>query len=263
MSLIETAFARCREQGRSAFIPFLMAGDPDAATTLQALAALADAGADIIELGIPFSDPMADGPVIAQAGQRALQAGMTLEATLTIAGEFRARFPLTPLVLMGYLNPIYRYGYARFAQAARAQGVDGVIIVDLPPEEAVNCVAALDAQAIAVIRLIAPTSVPARLALLTQGARGYLYYIAYAGITGGQSLPAEAAIAQNVAQIREHSDLPVAVGFGVKTPADVARLAPHADGLVVGSALVETLHAHGLAAFAALAKSLVAAGFRP
>jgi len=237
----EAAFARCQAENRAAFIPFVMAGDPSAAATLATLNILVESGADIIELGIPFSDPMADGPIIQTAGLRALEAGMTLHGVLAIAEQFRAAHPDVPLVLMGYLNPVYVYGYETFARDAAEAGVDGIIIVDVPPEEAQEIEPVLSAKQIDFVRLIAPTSIADRLPLLAKNAGGYLYYISIAGITGAASAPAQ-QIAENVAAIRAHTKLPICVGFGVKTAADVKSLAPLADGVVVGSAIVKMLH---------------------
>lgn len=243
MTRITDVFARCKAEGRAAFIPFIMGGDPSAAASQTLLDALPAAGADIIELGIPFSDPMADGPVIQAAGLRALEAGTTLEKILALASAFREKHN-TPLVLMGYLNPIYVYGYDRFAREAEAAGVDGVIIVDLPPEEAAEIEPLLAKHNIALVRLIAPTSVPDRLPLLTKNASGYLYYVSIAGITGAASAPA-ADVAKNITHIRNATTLPVCVGFGIKTPADVAANAALADGVVVGSAIVNYIHETG------------------
>lgn len=239
MSRIEAAFARCRDENRAAFIPFIMGGDPDAAISQQLLNALPEAGADIIELGIPFSDPMADGPVIQAAGLRALKAGATLKKILAQASAFRAQNNGTPLVLMGYLNPLYIYGYEAFARDAAAAGIDGIILVDLPPEEAAELEPILTQHGIALVRLIAPTSVPARLPLLTQGASGYLYYVSVTGITGAAGAQASDVNAA-IAHIRAATDLPVCVGFGIKTADDVRRF-NHADGVVVGSALVKMI----------------------
>ena len=240
MSRIADAFDRAAAQSRAAFIPFIMAGDPTLAECAMLLDTLPAAGADIIELGIPFSDPMADGPVIQEAGLRALAAGTTLEAILTLVKNFRAHHA-TPIVLMGYLNPIFVYGYEKFARDAEDAGVDGMIIVDLPPEEAAELEPLLSQSGIALVRLIAPTSVPERLPLLVKNATGYLYYIAITGITGsGVAAPAE-RIAQHLAAIREHTHLPICVGFGIKTPADVAANARLADGVVVGSAIVKSI----------------------
>lgn len=240
MSHITKTFARCKAANRAAFIPFIMGGDPSLATCAALLNALPEAGADIIELGIPFSDPMADGPVIEAAGKRALAAGATLAGILQLVKNFRAKHA-TPLVLMGYLNPIYVYGYAQFARDAAAAGVDGIIIVDLPPEEAAELEPTLSAQGIALVRLIAPTSVPNRLPLLADKASGYLYYVSITGITGATSA-ASVDVDNSLAAIRSATDLPVCVGFGIKSPADVARMAATgADGVVVGSAIVRLI----------------------
>ena len=245
MSRIADTFARCKTENRAAFIPFIMAGDPDATATLTLLTALAESGADIIELGIPFSDPMADGKVIQVAGLRALAAGMTLRGVLDIAANFRAAHPSVPLVLMGYVNPLYVYGFEAFARDAQVAGVDGVIIVDMPPEEAAEIEPTLTDHAIDFVRLIAPKSVPDRLELLTHNASGYLYYISITGITGASAAPA-IRIKENLSAIREHTQLPVCVGFGVKTPADVKEMAAMADGVVVGSAIVKLIgETHG------------------
>lgn len=259
MSRIADAFAKCKAEGRAAFIPFIMSGDPTATKCAELLNALPAAGADIIELGIPFSDPMADGPVIQAAGLRALEAGMTLERVLALAHEFRGNHQ-TPLVLMGYLNPIFVYGYERFAKDAQAAGVDGIIIVDLPPEEAVELEPLLTKHNIALVRLVAPTSVPDRLSLLSNGANGYLYYVAVAGITGAASAAA-ADVEKNIAQLRKATDLPICVGFGIKTPADVAVNAKTADGVVVGSAIVKHIHENkaDVVKFSAFVKSLSSA----
>ena len=239
MSRIDTRFAQCKAENRAAFIPFIMAGDPSPEASLDLLNALPGAGADIIEIGIPFSDPMADGPVIAEAGLRALAAGMTLEKLLAMVTKFRAVHD-TPIVLMGYVNPVYVYGYARFAADAAKAGVDGIILVDAPPEEASEMEPVLADHGIAFVRLIAPTSVPDRLPLLARGAQGYLYYISITGITGAASATPQ-AIERNLAEIRKVTSLPVCVGFGIRTPADVASFAGLADGVVVGSAIVKKI----------------------
>ena len=239
MSRIDASFARCREANRAAFIPFLMGGDPTPERAQALLNALPEAGADIIEIGIPFSDPMADGPVIQEAGLRALAAGMTLAKVLAMVAEFRKQHD-TPVVLMGYVNPVYVYGYERFAQDAANAGVDGIILVDAPPEEAPEIEPLLSKHGIAFVRLIAPTSVPGRLKLLAEGASGYLYYISITGITGSASASPD-VIKAKLAQIREVTRLPVCVGFGIKTPADVASFAGMADGVVVGSAIVKMI----------------------
>lgn len=239
MNRIATTFARCAQENRAAFIPFIMGGDPNVEVCQRVLNMLPTAGADLVELGIPFSDPMADGPIIQAAGLRALQAGATLRTVLTQAADFRAAHPETPLVLMGYLNPLYIYGYEAFARDAAAAGVDGIIIVDLPPEEASELEPLLTQHAIALVRLIAPTSVPDRLPLLTQGASGYLYYVSVTGITGAAAASSQ-SIDHALRQIKTSTDLPVCVGFGIKTPEDV-RANHRAEGVVVGSALVKKI----------------------
>lgn len=240
MSRIADAFAACKSENRAAFIPFIMGGDPTQGACAKLLDALPALGTDIIELGIPFSDPMADGPVIQAAGLRALKAGATLKKILKLASEFRKKHP-TPLVLMGYLNPIYVYGYEAFARDAAASGVDGVIIVDLPPEEAAELEPILSKHNISLVRLIAPTSVQNRLPLLAQGASGYLYYVSITGITGAASATA-ASVKENIAAIRKATSLPVCVGFGIKTAEDIKSMATSgADGIVVGSAIVKLI----------------------
>ncbi len=236
MNRIANAFASCASANRAAFIPFIMGGDPSLEDCAKLLGALPEAGADIIELGIPFSDPMADGPVIQAAGLRALNAGTTLKSLLDMVRTFRKTHS-TPIVLMGYVNPIYIYGYEDFARDAAAAGVDGLIIVDVPPEEAAEIEPLLTKSGVAFVRLIAPTSVPARLPLLSQGASGYLYYISITGITGAASASA-AEVETNLAAVRKATNLPVCVGFGVKTAEDVKGFANIADGVVVGSAIV-------------------------
>lgn len=240
MTRIATAFVECKKQNRAAFIPFIMGGDPSPDSCAKLLDALPTAGADIIELGIPFSDPMADGPVIQAAGLRALEAGTTLKHVLALVAEFRKKHA-TPLVLMGYLNPIYVYGYEAFARDAAAAGVDGIIIVDLPPEEAAELEPILSNHSIALVRLIAPTSLENRLELLAGGASGYLYYVSITGITGAASASA-ASVKEALAAIRKTTPLPVCVGFGIKTPEDVQSMAASgADGVVVGSSIVKLI----------------------
>ena len=244
MSRIAAAFATCAAANSAAFIPFIMGGDPSLEACAKLLDALSGAGADIIELGIPFSDPMADGPVIQAAGLRALNAGATLKGLLELVRQFR-KTHATPIVLMGYVNPVYIYGYKEFARDAAAAGVDGIIIVDVPPEEAAEIEPLLSKSGIAFVRLIAPTSVPERLPLLSQGASGYLYYISITGITGAASASAT-DVKTNLAAIRKATNLPVCVGFGIKTPEDVKGFASMADGVVVGSAIVRFIEeSHG------------------
>ena len=235
---IRRRFGALRAEGRAGLVTFITAGDPDAETAAALLAALPGAGADLIELGMPFSDPMADGPSIQAAGQRALKAGMTLAGTLAMVRRFRERDDATPLILMGYFNPIYVYGPQRFITDALDAGVDGVIVVDLPPEEdAELCVPAL-ASGLPVVRLATPTTDDRRLPQVLRHAGGFLYYVAIAGVTGTRS--AETAVVQAaVERLRRHTDLPIAVGFGIKTPDQAAAIARIADAAVVGSAIVD------------------------
>jgi tryptophan synthase alpha chain len=237
-SRIDRRFAELKAEGRAAFVAYVMAGDPDAATALKILQGLPAAGADLIELGFPFSDPMAEGPPIQRAAQRALAAGMTLTGTLELARRFRAGDETTPLILMGYMNLILHRGIEAFAYDAAAAGVDGVIVVDCPPEEAGPLAAALDAADVALIRLATPTSDEARLKVVVAGTSGFVYYVSVAGVTGVKEADA-AAVAPNVERVRRASGLPVAVGFGIKTPERAAAIARVADAAVVGSALVD------------------------
>jgi tryptophan synthase alpha chain len=237
-SRIDARFAALKQQGRAAFIAYVMAGDPDAATALKILQGLPAAGADLIELGFPFSDPMAEGPPIQRAAQRALAAGMTLNGTLALAKGFRAGDAATPLILMGYMNLILHHGIEAFAEDAAAAGVDGVIVVDCPPEEAGPLARALDAADVALIRLATPTSDDERLKTVVRGTSGFVYYISITGVTGVKEADAE-AVAPNVERVRRASGLPVAVGFGIKTPERAAAIARVADAAVVGSALVD------------------------
>ena len=237
---LDARFAELKRQGRAGFVAYVMAGDPDAETSLRVVQGLPGAGADIIELGFPFSDPMADGPAVQRAALRALAAGMTLEGTLTLARRFREGDGETPIVLMGYLNPILTYGMERFAADAAAAGVDGVIIVDCPPEEADPVLAAFDPAGLALIRLAAPTTDDARLPTVVRRTSGFVYYVAVTGVTGGKSADA-AAVAPAVERVRAASRLPVAVGFGIRTPDQAAAVARVADAAVVGSALVDAI----------------------
>jgi len=239
---IQTRFAACADEGRAALVTFVTAGDPDHQTATAILHALPGAGADIIELGVPFTDPMADGIPIQLAGQRALKAGQTLAKTLAMVEGFRKAGHDTPIVLMGYYNPIYVYGVERFLQDARAAGVDGLIVVDLPPEEDVElCLPAL-AAGVNFIRLATPTTDDRRLPKVLQNTSGFVYYVSMTGITGG-TIASYDAVGEAVARIKRHTDLPVAVGFGVKTAEDAEAIARGADGVVVGSALVERVRA--------------------
>ncbi|WP_428032274.1 tryptophan synthase subunit alpha [Ancylobacter sp.] len=239
---IETRFKACAAEGRAALVTFITAGDPDHDTSLALLKALPAAGADIIELGVPFTDPMADGPAIQAAGLRALKAGQTLAKTLAMVKTFREGDAATPIVLMGYYNPVYVYGVERFLTDAKAAGVDGLVVVDLPPEEDNElCLPAL-AAGLDFIRLATPTTDDKRLPAVLANTAGFVYYVSITGITGAaQADPA--AVGQAVARIKRHTTLPVAVGFGVKTPESAAAIAAGADGVVVGSALIDALRA--------------------
>ena len=237
---IEKRFAQCRGQGRAALVTFVMAGDPDPATSLELIKALPKAGADIIEVGMPFSDPMADGPAIQAAGLRALRAGMTLKGVLELVAEFRKGDAETPIILMGYYNPIYVYGGEKFIADALAAGADGVIVVDLPPEEDEElCLPALRAG-LSFIRLATPTTDDIRLPTVLANTSGFVYYVSITGITGA-GRPDAARVAEAVTRIKAHTQLPVAVGFGVKDAPSAAAIAAHADGVVVGSALIDAL----------------------
>ena len=240
MNRIDTRFAELRAANRAGLVPFVTAGDPDPAWSVGVLHALVAAGADLIELGVPFSDPMADGPVIQRASERALARGVGLRRVLEMVRDFRTRDANTPVVLMGYLNPVEIHGLERFAAAARDAGVDGVLLVDLPPEEAADVDAKLAAQDVVRISLVAPTTSPERLARIAGEARGFLYYVSFAGITGADRLALD-AVNQRLASLRQAASVPVAVGFGVREPAQAAALAANADAVVVGSALVERL----------------------
>lgn len=239
-SRIETRFAELKELGRPALVTFIMAGDPDMETSLEILKSLPDAGADVIEVGMPFSDPMADGPAIQLAGQRALAGGQTLAKTLKVVSQFRKIDKKTPIVLMGYYNPIYIYGVEKFLKKAKASGVDGLIIVDLPPEaDDELCIPALEIG-INFIRLTTPTTDDKRLDTVLNNASGFVYYVSITGITGA-ALPKPKEVAASVARIKAKTDLPIAVGFGVKTPAQAAAIGKGADGVVVGSAIVNVV----------------------
>jgi tryptophan synthase alpha chain len=240
---IARRFSALKAAGRAGLIPYLTCGDPDAETFARLLAALPDAGADLIEIGMPFSDPMADGPTIQAAGQRALKAGMTLPKALAILRGFRARDAATPIVLMGYYNPIHRYGATRFLADAKAAGADGLIVVDMPPEHDEElCLPAL-AAGLDFIRLATPTTDDRRLPAVLAHTAGFIYYVAIAGITGTKSADA-AAVASAVARLKRHSTLPVAVGFGIRTPAQAAAVAHIADAVAVGAALVQRVAEH-------------------
>ena len=239
-SRIARRFASLRGKGRAGLVTFITAGDPDLETSSAILAGLADAGADVIELGMPFSDPMADGPSIQAAGQRALAAGHTMRRTLDMVARFREDDDETPIVLMGYFNPIHHMGADAFAAEVRRAGVDGLIVVDLPPEEEEVLREPAVAVGIDLIRLVAPSTGDARINQLMANAGGFIYYVSVAGITGTKSAT-RAAITAGVARIRAASELPVAVGFGIRTPEQVAEVASVADAAVVGSAIVDRI----------------------
>ena len=240
MSRIEARFARLRAEAKRAFVSFVMAGDPDYERSLALVRGLPAAGVDLIELGMPFTDPMADGPAIQRAGQRALAAGQTMRKTLEMVRAFRAEDGETPLILMGYYNPIYSMGVERFLAEAKAAGVDGLIIVDLPHEEDEElCLPAVQAG-LHFIRLATPTTDDRRLPKVLENTSGFVYYVSITGITGAAAAQAE-AVAPEVARIKAAASLPVCVGFGVKTPEAAAAIASVADGVVVGSAIVERI----------------------
>lgn len=239
---IDTRFADLKKEGRAAFVTFVMCGDPDLATSLEIIKALPKAGADIIEIGMPFTDPMADGPAIQAAGLRALKAGTTLKKTLQVVRDFRAGDNATPIVLMGYYNPIYIYGVDKFLVDAKAAGVDGLIIVDLPPEEDTElCIPALKAG-LNFIRLATPTTDDKRLPAVLANTSGFVYYVSITGITGSASADT-AQVSAAVARIKRHTQLPVCVGFGIRTPDAARGIAQAANGAVVGSALIDALRA--------------------
>ena len=237
---IDARFAHLRAEQRAALVTFVMAGDPDLAVSLEILRALPKAGADVIEVGMPFTDPMADGPAIQASGLRALKAGTTLRKTLAMVREFRAGDPTTPIVLMGYYNPIYVYGVPSFLADAKTAGIDGLIVVDLPPEEDDElCLPAL-AAGLNFIRLATPTTDDKRLPAVLANTSGFVYYVSITGVTGAAA-PKPGAVGVAVERIQRHTPLPVAVGFGVRDAASAAAIAGCADGVVVGSALVEAV----------------------
>jgi tryptophan synthase alpha chain len=237
---IDRCFARLREKNRAAFVPFITAGDPDRETSAALLRALPEAGADIIELGMPFSDPMADGPAVQAASLRALAAGTTLVDVLSLVADHRRHDPDTPIILMGYYNPIYSYGPERFLDDALAAGVDALIIVDLPPEHDDElCLPAL-ARGVSFIRLASPTTDDARLPTVLNNTSGFVYFVSITGITGTKSADAD-QVSHAVDRLRQHTDLPIAVGFGIRTPDQAAAIARTADAAVVGSAIVSTV----------------------
>ena len=247
MSRIGHRFESLRQTGRTALIPYLMAGDPGPEQTAPLMHALVEAGADLIELGVPFSDPMADGPVIQAAGERALARGMTLTDVIAMVRTFRAVDQDTPVLLMGYLNPIEAMGYETFVNAAAAAGVDGVLTVDLPPEESAELVDGLYAAGLDPIFLVAPTTTPDRLREIARAGRGFLYYVSLRGVTGSSALDI-AEVRARLQALRGATDLPVGVGFGIGTPDAAAEVSAVADAVVVGSALVKTIAQQAAAA---------------
>ena len=240
MTRIDDTFAKLQSEGRKAFVSYIMAGDPDIATSQEVMNGLPDAGVDIIELGLPFTDPMADGPTIQLAGQRALDHGMSLEKTLQMARDFRATNDTTPIVLMGYYNPIYSMGVDTFLSTAKEAGIDGLIVVDLPPEEDSELCIPANAAGMNFIRLATPTTDDKRLPAVLNNTSGFIYYVAITGITGAGSASA-ADVAKEIARIKKQTDLPICVGFGIKTPDNARDMAAVADGAVVGSSIVEKL----------------------
>ena len=242
VSRIDARFGALKAEGRAGFVTYVMAGDPSAQATLEILRGLPGAGADLIELGFPFSDPMAEGPTIQRAAARGLKSGMTVRGTLDLVRAFREGDADTPVILMGYLNPLETWGHAAFARDAAAAGVDGLIVVDCPPEEAGSLTDALDAEGIALIRLATPTTDDARLKIVTARTSGFVYYVSVAGVTGVKEADAD-AVAPAVARVRAASGLPVAVGFGIKTPQRAAEVARVADAVVAGSVLVDEVAA--------------------
>ncbi len=240
MTRIDDTFARLRASGKKAFVSYIMGGDPDAATSLAIMKGLPGAGVDIIELGLPFTDPMADGQTIQRAGQRALEAGMTVDAILQMVRDFRAGDRVTPIVLMGYYNPIYARGVDLFLQQAVAAGIDGLIVVDLPPEEDAELCIPAQAAGLNFIRLATPTTDARRLPKVLQNTSGFVYYVSVTGTTGAAAAqPAD--VAPEVARIKASTDLPVIVGFGINTPEQARTIADVADGAVVGSAIVKLI----------------------
>ncbi|MGE5526773.1 MAG: tryptophan synthase subunit alpha [Rhodospirillaceae bacterium] len=240
MSRIAATFARLRDQNRKALIPFVTAGDPDPALTVPLMQALVEAGADVIELGVPFSDPMADGPVIQRASERALRKGVSLKDVLGYVRAFRAQDTATPVVLMGYANPIEAMGVQAFATAARDAGVDGVLVVDYPPEEARDLVELLDAQGMDTVFLLSPTTTDDRMKAVAALGRGYLYYVSLKGVTGAANIDLD-NVKSRIEAIRKHTQLPVGVGFGIRDAETAQRIASVADAVVIGSRLVQEI----------------------
>lgn len=240
MSRLDKCFEGLRETKQKALVPFITAGDPDAGFTLACMHKMVDAGVDIIELGVPFSDPMADGPVIQKASERALAAGMSLKGVFQIVKKFRIENQSTPIILMGYLNPIEFMGYAAFSEQAAVAGVDGVLIVDIPPEESADLLEELKKNQLASIYLLAPTSPKHRIQRVAEIASGYIYYVSLKGVTGAGNLQLD-DVRNKLAEIKKQTSLPLAIGFGVKSPEIAAEIAKIGDAVVVGSALIESI----------------------
>lgn len=240
MTRLDDTFARLKSEGKKAFVAYIMAGDPDVATALAVMKGLPAAGVDVIELGLPFTDPMADGPTIQAAGQRALEGGMTVDQTLQMVRDFRAGDKTTPIVLMGYYNPIYSRGVDRFLAEAREVGIDGLIVVDLPPEEDDELCIPAQKAGLNFIRLATPTTDAKRLPKVLQNTSGFVYYVSVTGITGAAAAQA-GEVGPEVARIKKSTDLPVIVGFGINTPEAARTIASVADGCVVGSAIVKLI----------------------
>jgi tryptophan synthase alpha chain len=242
MNRIDATLAACKSAGRTALIPYVTAGDPSLAVSARVLDRLVEAGADIVELGVPFSDPMADGPVIQRASERALANHVGLADVLALVMQFRERDRRTPLVLMGYANPIEAMGAEAFAARAASAGVDGVLVVDYPPEEAESFVQLLDAHGLAPIFLLSPTTTVERMEAVARLARGYVYYVSLKGVTGASHLDTD-EVARNLARIRRHVRLPVGVGFGIRDAASARAIAQHADAVVIGSRIIQEMEA--------------------
>ncbi|RKQ70810.1 tryptophan synthase alpha chain [Litorimonas taeanensis] len=252
---IDQTFANRKAKGQAAFVAYIMGGDPDRETSQRILNALPENGVDIIELGIPFTDPMADGPVIEEAGIRAREAGTTLTSVLEMATEFRKTNTSTPIIVMGYANPIHHMGFEKFSSAAKEAGVDGAIIVDLPPEEDTDLRKAFEKHDLALIRLATPTTDSARLPKVVSGTKGFVYYVSMNGVTGA-TLAQGGTITDQVARVKQAANLPVVVGFGVKTPERAKEIAKDADGVVVGTAIVKAIEENGPDEALKLVKSL-------
>ncbi|MEN8712656.1 MAG: tryptophan synthase subunit alpha [Arenicellales bacterium] len=244
MSRIEKRFESLSNSGRKGLIPFITAGDPVSDITVPLMHAMVEAGADLIELGIPFSDPMADGPVIQKANQRALSHGTSLHDVLDMVRQFRNKDQATPVLFMGYLNPVEAMGYEEFADAAQQAGVDGLLLVDLPPEEASEFNELLYQRDIDPIYLLAPTSTPQRMEIVSLEARGFVYYVSIRGVTGSAALDYD-EIRQSISEIRKHTRLPVGVGFGINSPESAVKIGEHADAVVIGSAIVRMMENYG------------------